>query len=211
NSTTHTVGWASEPDGRGTIGLLWSCFATMFLCIWNAIHLNVPAPSDYEMRIFGRRIRYVLWCLLAPEYFASMALNQFVEVRRLQAKSPGWSLKKCYFFMMRGFVYEVDSGEGKEQKTFPVTEHYRLIQEKKLPWPEVDDRDIANRARADWILKSIAVAQVLWFITQIIGRAAQGLAVITLELFTIGNVFCAILMYSFMWEKPYDVRIPVII
>jgi hypothetical protein len=31
NSTTDVMGWAPESRGRGTIPLLWSCFATVFL------------------------------------------------------------------------------------------------------------------------------------------------------------------------------------
>jgi hypothetical protein len=75
NSTTDIVGWAPEPRGRGTIGLLWSCFATIFLCTWNAIHPNLPGINESKTRIVGRRIFYVIVCLVAPELIAVMALN----------------------------------------------------------------------------------------------------------------------------------------
>jgi hypothetical protein len=79
NSTTDIVGWAPEPRGRGTIGLLWSCFATIFLCTWNAIHPNLPALNESKFRIVGRRIGYVLLCLLAPEYATFMAMNDLAD------------------------------------------------------------------------------------------------------------------------------------
>jgi len=34
-----THGWVSNYCGRGTSDILWSCFFTMFLCVWTAIHL----------------------------------------------------------------------------------------------------------------------------------------------------------------------------
>ncbi|KAF1355436.1 hypothetical protein BDV97DRAFT_345548 [Delphinella strobiligena] len=34
--------WHPEPDYRGTFGILSLCLTTMFLCIWTAVHLNIP-------------------------------------------------------------------------------------------------------------------------------------------------------------------------
>jgi hypothetical protein len=129
----------------------------------------------------------------------------------MMSKSPGWTLKKCFFLTMGGFVYEVDSGEEKTQKRLLPKDLYHLFRDKKLPWPEVEDKEIADRSKSDWFLKSLALVQVLWFVTQILGRAAQGLVVTTLELFTLGIVFCAIWMYALLWEQPFDVRQPIII
>jgi hypothetical protein len=79
NSTTDIVGWTPEPRGRGTIGLLWSCFATIFLCTWNAIHPNLPALNESKFRVVGRRIGYVIICLLAPEFVALLALENLAD------------------------------------------------------------------------------------------------------------------------------------
>ena len=34
--------WVSDPAGRGILGLFYSCVFTILLCIYTAIHLNVP-------------------------------------------------------------------------------------------------------------------------------------------------------------------------
>jgi hypothetical protein len=75
NSTTNIVSWAPNPDGRGTIDLLWTCFATVFLCTWSTIHLDLPGLSDKEHRVFLRRLVHVLIGIMAPEYYAAMALS----------------------------------------------------------------------------------------------------------------------------------------
>jgi hypothetical protein len=55
------------------------------------------------------------------------------------------------------------------------------------------------------------MAQVVWFAAQIIGRAADGLAVTTIELFTLSNVFCTAITYLAWWHKPNGDRAPILI
>jgi hypothetical protein len=84
NSTTHQVGWAAEPQGRGTLGLLVSCGATIFLCTYSAVHPNLPALNEPGWKVLRRRIWYMICCIGAPEWFAFMALEELFDV--LQTK-----------------------------------------------------------------------------------------------------------------------------
>jgi hypothetical protein len=86
-----------------------------------------------------------------------------------------------------------------------------LVQSKSLTWPKLSDDDINDRSKADWTMKAVALIQIFWFVSQTIGRWAQGLAVTTLELFTLGTVASAIVMYAALWEKPFDIQLPVVI
>jgi hypothetical protein len=43
-----SITWQPEPRGRGTLSVLWSCILTMTLCVWTALHLNVPPPEPLE-------------------------------------------------------------------------------------------------------------------------------------------------------------------
>jgi hypothetical protein len=43
-----TITWQPGPEGRGTLSILWSCVLTMILCVWTALHLNVPVPESLE-------------------------------------------------------------------------------------------------------------------------------------------------------------------
>jgi hypothetical protein len=87
----------------------------------------------------------------------------------------------------------------------------KLFRSNALDWPTSSDADINDRSKADWITKGLALLQIVWFITQLIGRWAQGLAVTTLELFTLGIVVCATVIYIALWEKPFDVQMPVVL
>jgi len=86
NSTIPVVAWAPEPQTRGTIGLLWSCLVTIFLCTWSAVHPNLPAATDSPYRILWRRVRYLLGALLAPEMLAIIALDSLQRAKIVQDK-----------------------------------------------------------------------------------------------------------------------------
>jgi hypothetical protein len=112
---------------------------------------------------------------------------------------------------MGGFVIQNDSTPDAQPRRVALRKLLTLFKTNKLSWPMLSDADINDRSKADWILKTIALLQILWFTTQLIGRWAQGLAVSTLELFTYGLVVCAIVTYIASWEKPFDVQVPVIL
>jgi hypothetical protein len=112
---------------------------------------------------------------------------------------------------MGGFVVQNDSAADAEARRVRPKKLLELFKSKAMPWPNLSDAELNDRSKADWIVKSLAVLQILWFTTQLIGRWAQGLAVTTLELFTIGIVFCGSVTYVANWEKPFDVQVPVVL
>ncbi|KAM0805981.1 hypothetical protein BDR22DRAFT_194100 [Usnea florida] len=75
---TDIVHWQPNPQTRGTFDILSSCMITMLLCVWTAVHLNVPIPGT----VWGPRLRKVGWlvlALLAPEMVAYTAWYQRQE------------------------------------------------------------------------------------------------------------------------------------
>ena len=39
---TIVHGWVEEPDRRGSMSLIYSCLATVILCTWSVLHVDVP-------------------------------------------------------------------------------------------------------------------------------------------------------------------------
>ena len=69
---TDLVHWESSPKTRGTFDILSTCIITMLLCVWTAVHLNVPPPDSF----WGPKLRKVGWlilALIAPEMVAYTA------------------------------------------------------------------------------------------------------------------------------------------
>jgi hypothetical protein len=86
NDTSTTVSWAPEPQERGTIGLVWSCFATIFICTWSAIHPNLPEIDESFFSVLERRITYLVAGLIAPEYIAWGAFGELQQAWKLKAQ-----------------------------------------------------------------------------------------------------------------------------
>ena len=86
SNSTHmvTVGWVADPDGRGTFSLIVSCLLTLSLCVWSAIHLNVPPPNWTRLKAWARTWQWVLIGIFGPELVVFAAWRQYISARELQ-------------------------------------------------------------------------------------------------------------------------------
>ncbi|KAK0390064.1 hypothetical protein NLU13_3637 [Sarocladium strictum] len=91
--------WVSSPDERGTFNVLSDCILTLVLCVWTAIHLNIPkareaggssrkrhrdvAEDDDGPSFLWKKVKYVVLALIMPEVVAAIAFNQWLEHRSL--------------------------------------------------------------------------------------------------------------------------------
>ncbi|KAF4595458.1 hypothetical protein GQ602_001071 [Ophiocordyceps camponoti-floridani] len=106
HGTGGLVGFRSEPNcGRGTVGILWSCFSTIALSMWASLHLDL-LESGIEMRI-----GMFVGCLLIPEAGVAAATDEYATALywrdRIRA-FPGWeswSLKHSFLVRMGGVVF----------------------------------------------------------------------------------------------------------
>ena len=93
--------WVEEPNVRGTSGILTFCVSTLIICVWSALHFDIPQRrhTNTERLAFG-----ILWMIvgvLCPEGLLTSALFQRIDASILegyaslylqsetQAK-PGW-------------------------------------------------------------------------------------------------------------------------
>ena len=65
--------WRDEPLTRGTWNILSTCLITLALCLWTALHLNIPRHREGVWRSKMRKARWLLLGLLAPEMIAYTA------------------------------------------------------------------------------------------------------------------------------------------
>lgn len=84
--TQHAVGWVKDPDGRGTFSLLVSCAVTLGLCVWSALHLNIPPKRKSRG---GRAWYYTKWIILGiliPELVILSAWRQWLSARKMTSE-----------------------------------------------------------------------------------------------------------------------------
>ncbi|KAF4635735.1 hypothetical protein G7Y89_g2353 [Cudoniella acicularis] len=77
--------WVSSPGGCGTWNLLYSCGFTILLCVYTAIHLNIPSPDDTKFTLWLRKTKWVAIAILAPEVVVYTAFEQWWHAKQFLA------------------------------------------------------------------------------------------------------------------------------
>ena len=136
-----------------------------------------------------------------------------------------WTTTHGHFLQMGGFRISMRD-EGEPESRIPhiskrneeVVEGLltfdtfkSLLGENLIAFPKISEEEINDKSKGDALSKGIAAIQLAWFITQIIARGMQGLAITELELTTAALAGLNSAMYFFWWNKPLDVRCPIII
>jgi len=76
--TNVAPSWVSGPSGRGTWSLLYSCLFTLLLCVYTAIHLNIPLPDESIFKFWLRKTKWVAIAILAPEIIVYISIEQWL-------------------------------------------------------------------------------------------------------------------------------------
>lgn len=202
-------GWTPQPNGRGTIDIIWASCSTIFFCCWTALCLNVPPAEWSRWRWIGQKALMAGLGILGPEFHFQLALGQWVSARRSvesfkRSGYPDWSMSHAFLADMGGFVLH-----AKGWVDFPLNAkqvHYLVI-EKYIPYSAVavDASVLRDKNKGDGLVRFITVCQILWFSLNCLGRAVQQLAIATLELTTLGFIVCTLGTYYFWLRKPLDV------
>ncbi|KZP03661.1 hypothetical protein FIBSPDRAFT_844729 [Athelia psychrophila] len=66
---------------RSLVGIVTSCLATIFACIWVAVHPNMPGPKQGWMSRQFESFKLVVVTLLVPEWVLAWAVRQFLQAR----------------------------------------------------------------------------------------------------------------------------------
>lgn len=74
--TEYAQPWVPDPGTRGTWSLLYSCLFTLGLCVWSAIHLNIPPRGELPVKQFLRKTKWVFIAIFAPELVLFSAWQQ---------------------------------------------------------------------------------------------------------------------------------------
>ncbi|KAF3931392.1 hypothetical protein ABW19_dt0200926 [Dactylella cylindrospora] len=230
HDSSPTVGWVGDPNGRGTFGLVSSCVITLTLCVWSALHLNVPPAGTTLKRAAYTRTKWVIVGIFAPELLVATASAQYITARWLYNEikkdvkyraelldmanppvEPTWTMMQCFFATMGGLAIQTKGTtfEGAPRITLSA-EGVRLLSFLGM-LPRTDDREIRDKSKGDWLAKGLVCIQAFYIIVQTISRLAAHMPISLLEVNTIGHVICALTLYLLWWNKPLELDHPQII
>jgi hypothetical protein len=202
-------GFVDEPNGRGTIGILTPCLATLFLNTWTVFHINVPAAEDGDFRRWLHRVKMWIITVFVPDGIATSAFSQWRHARRsvreIKPHYAWWTLKHGFYAEMGGFrVYDRST---RQAYSFRSAQLAWLVKEKLLELPHVTEEEVDDRSDADSIAKILACGQSAWFLAQSLARVVQDLPLVTLEIETIPFICTTWWTYYFWWQKPVNITV----
>lgn len=213
-----TLGYVSSPNSRGTIDILWSCIATITLCCWSSLCLNVPASEKKERRRFFNKFGIAVVGIVGPEFLGALAAGQYESacqsVKKFRtAGYSAWTMRHAFFADMGGFQLEVPihepstvmpAGYVPKPLTFPIDAEqlFYLVDLKYIEYPEVHKDDLAD---SDGLARHLTIIQVIWFTINSIGRLIQHLPITTLELTTLAFIPWTIATRFWWYHKPSPV------
>ncbi|KIJ58913.1 hypothetical protein HYDPIDRAFT_119057, partial [Hydnomerulius pinastri MD-312] len=79
---------------RTLTNIVWSCLATIFACIWTAVHRNIPGPDQTWLGGVLEKAKVVVITLLAPEWVLAWAIRQFLKSWVLAKELEGYRVEK---------------------------------------------------------------------------------------------------------------------
>ncbi|KAI5777829.1 hypothetical protein EDC01DRAFT_713481 [Geopyxis carbonaria] len=208
--------YVPEPRGRGTVSLLQTCITTFALCVWTAMHPNLPR----RLNTVGSVLQKLHWMILAammPEFIVLCAFSEWREAKHFQRKwcekfnvlEPGseadtMGAEGGFFVAMGGFYIQDHSG-----KTLTITpQNFENV----LQYLEKDSfhkKDIVDKGKASNIAKCLVCLQAGWMIVQCIARKVDNLPITLLEIHVVIQVVMSAILYAFWWSKPLDVGEPI--
>ena len=207
-------GWHSESHERGTWSILWGCLATIFICTWSVLHLDVPDRSASDLKRFATRAGFTLLAIIAPEVFLAIAIDDTLQsfilsktmnrdVDRQQGREA-WSLTHVRFLLDNGFAKDTESDDVWDPQN--PEEVFNIPR-----CPPISKKELKSRSATDWIANTLALFQISWFGAQLLVRRIQHLHITAMEILTLAFILCSILTFILCWPEPQNVAYPVVL
>lgn len=65
-------GWVHSPSGRGTIDIIYSCLATIFLCVWSVLCITIRESTAPQILY---KCKIALLCIIRPDFLLYLAIG----------------------------------------------------------------------------------------------------------------------------------------
>jgi hypothetical protein len=76
--------WMPPATVRGTVDIVYTCLITLTLCVYTAVHINVPPRGAGPMWWYLKKAKWTFLGIFAPEVVLFTAWYQFHQASRLR-------------------------------------------------------------------------------------------------------------------------------
>ncbi|KAF8331768.1 uncharacterized protein EI90DRAFT_3057267 [Cantharellus anzutake] len=213
-SPHHTTGFVQNVSDdcndlrkcRTMWGIVYSCLLTIFACIWTVVHPDLPRRGGGSWS----RVGLMMISLVSPEAILAFACHQSLLSWRISKKCKmveGWTSTHSYFVVMDGFF---DSSKGRAVDLNDLQGYPGIIEKTgNTRKAAITKKEILDRSKGDGFCKFLIVLQLLWFITQYVGRWAGHLHRLQLETMTLAYAALNVFVYALWWHKPVNIQFPI--
>ena len=74
---------------RGTWSISASCGLTLVICVWHAVHPNVPLPHHKWYHIFSYRLLLIGCASFVPEFMIAVGFNEWRAAKQITNRVHG--------------------------------------------------------------------------------------------------------------------------
>lgn len=204
SSEPRFLNFVGDPNGRGTLSLVISCLLTLVLCVWSALHLNVPLQADTRLHYVFVNIRWIITGVYAPELVVFTAWRQWSSARilgkivgqqmdgREKTAKNQWTKTHDFFACTGGFAFDLSESEAFVPRECPtrltITARGMALLARCGHLPDIPRVDILDKSKANDLAKALVMIQAFWMLVQVLGRLIVKLPVTLLEVNTIAHV-----------------------
>ena len=160
------TGYTPAPNCcRGTIDIIWSCLATVVLCTFSALHLNLPKTGTDKTDRFLRIVGYTAASILMPEVNLVTAFRELSVVRRMVAIAArdGYSLLpiQAHLIYMKGLkIQKLSVKDEKDNEQLVMINIHNFMTALKIlkiqsSFPTKDE--IQERSKSDFLGRVLTI------------------------------------------------------
>lgn len=117
NSTSSPSSWISDSTTRSVYDILSICASTLVICVWSAVHPDIPTRKKSKFKLFAKQVEWMLVGIFIPDLLLYIALCQGISAimlsrsiySHLRDRIPlprGWLYKRV---ILRGVLSPADT------------------------------------------------------------------------------------------------------
>ncbi|KAF8551321.1 hypothetical protein OG21DRAFT_1512916 [Imleria badia] len=201
----------SDGSSRTLWSILWSCALTLLICVWHAIHPDVPPPRQkwWEAWLRLSTVFQAIAPFFLPQWVVYIACKQWYEARwriiEFQDARYQWSMIHSFFAEMGGFYYCDETGS---LCRIDSIEFLRLLEAREIANPVITELEIKDKSKLDSLGIFFLSVQLIWFTLQVVIRIQNRLVVTLVELDTVCMATVTLCLLFFWWNKPVRPKRP---
>ncbi|EJD39364.1 hypothetical protein AURDEDRAFT_171555 [Auricularia subglabra TFB-10046 SS5] len=213
---TDVVSWRHcDVHTRSTFNILSLCISTLVICVWNAVHPDIPRRTTPRWKVYLTRFCGLLIGLFLPELLVLNAIDQWIIARILLSRmnerdndSPNlkFPFLKVAWWKELGqsdMLPFLRFGWWKEVNNLTVEHKDQLL--------SLTEESIQDHSKAGALAKLLFCWQLLVFIINCVGRRMQHLPLSLLEITTLAHALCGLATFALYWHKPHSVNNAIVI